>query len=167
MIATVHISTIYECPLERAFKTPILCDVRKVHTGLGPMPKVLDCRDDAGWGQPGSSKKIIIDKTFMSKGGFGFIDKVLEREENKYWVLELSDFQMPMFGLTRFRGKWKTTAIDAGRTRIDYSYQLHSGLALLYPFHWLFAQTLWRIYMWQVVENIRKMAYAGEPYMYP
>ena len=33
MIAKVKITTIYECSLERAFKTPMLCDVSKVHTG--------------------------------------------------------------------------------------------------------------------------------------
>lgn len=27
----VRVSPIYECSLERAFKTPMLCDVKKVH----------------------------------------------------------------------------------------------------------------------------------------
>jgi hypothetical protein len=33
----VHTTDIYNCPLERAFKSPILCDVTKVHTGYGMM----------------------------------------------------------------------------------------------------------------------------------
>ena len=29
---SVTVKTIYNCSLERAFKTPMLCDVSKVHT---------------------------------------------------------------------------------------------------------------------------------------
>ena len=31
-------STIFRCSLERAFRTPMLCDVTKVHTGYLLMP---------------------------------------------------------------------------------------------------------------------------------
>ena len=34
MITKVTVSTIYECSLERAFKTPMLCDVSKIHSNL-------------------------------------------------------------------------------------------------------------------------------------
>jgi hypothetical protein len=46
MTTTVQVSTIYECSLERAFKTPMLCDVSKVHTGYDIMPRVTHCTDD-------------------------------------------------------------------------------------------------------------------------
>lgn len=46
MVSTVTISAIFECSLERAFKTPMLCDVTKVHTGYGFMPRVTHCIDD-------------------------------------------------------------------------------------------------------------------------
>jgi hypothetical protein len=36
-------TTIFNCSLERAFKTPMLCDVSKVHTGYGLMPAVTHC----------------------------------------------------------------------------------------------------------------------------
>ena len=49
----IHTSTIYNCPLERAFKAPILCDVTKVHTGYGLMPAVTKTTNDENWGKVG------------------------------------------------------------------------------------------------------------------
>ena len=167
MRTKITTTTIYHCSLERAFKTPILCDVSKVHTGFaGVMPRVTHSTDDQNWGKPGYSKKIFAASSLTQKGGWVFDDKVIERIENKYWKLELSNFQIPMFGLSRFVGEWSTTEIEPGQVLITYVYTLYSDIALLYPFHWLFGQTLWRMYMKQVLENIRQLAMTNEPYLY-
>ena len=167
MQTRVKITTIYRCSLERAFKTPILCDVTKVHTGFaGIMPRVTHCTDDQHWGQPGYGKKVFVAKSFTQKGGWAFVDKVIERDENKYWKIELSDFKMAMFGFTKFTGEWATTEIEPDKILITYTYTLHSNIALLYPFHWFFAKTFWKVYMKRVAENIRQMAYCYEPYLY-
>jgi hypothetical protein len=167
MTSKIKIETIFQCSLERAFKTPMLCDVSKVHTGFaGIMPKVISSTDDAMWGKPGHSKKIVAAKSLTQRGGWAFTDKVLVRIDNKYWKIELNDFQFPMFGLSKFVGEWKTKEIEPNRIHITYTYTLHSGNFLLYPLHWLFANTLWRIYMHQVIDNIREMAYNQEPYLY-
>ena len=83
----VAISAQYRCSLERAFKTPMLCDVRKVHTGFGLMPKITGVSDDEGWGQPGSSKKVYAAKSLTQSGGYVSMDHVLERRENEYWKI--------------------------------------------------------------------------------
>ena len=54
------VSTIYNSSLEQAFKTPLLCDVSKVHTGYGIMPKVTHCTEDENWGKVGSTKKFML-----------------------------------------------------------------------------------------------------------
>lgn len=164
---TTKISTIYLCSLERAFKTPMLCDVSKVHTGYGVMPKVLYCTDDQNWGQPGSSKKVIVSKSLTQKGGWASVDKVLERIENKYWKIEVSEFKAWMLGFTKFVGEWETTELESNKIRIDYTYTLHAGVFWLYPLNWIFVHTFWRIYMKRVLENIRKMIEQDEPYQYP
>ncbi len=94
----VKVTTTYNCSLERAFKTPMLCDVAKVHTGYGIMPKVTHCTEDAQWGQAGFSKKVFVAKSISQKGGWASVDKVIERIENKYWKIEVSDFQSWMLG---------------------------------------------------------------------
>jgi len=52
----IHTTAIYNCTLERAFKAPILCDVTKVHTGYGLMPRVTKTTNDQDWGKVGSIK---------------------------------------------------------------------------------------------------------------
>lgn len=167
MQSQVKITTLFECSMERAFKTPMLCDVSKVHTGyIALMPRVTHCTEDQNWGKPGGSKKIFVAPSLTQKGGWAFSDRVLERIENKHWKIELSDFRFPMFGFTSFIGEWQTTELEENKIQVDYTYTLISNIALLYPFHWLFAKTFWKLYMKQVTENIRKMAYTNEPYLY-
>lgn len=166
MTTKIKVTTIYNCTLERAFKTPMLCDISKVHTGYGVMPKVIHCTDDENWGQPGSSKKVFVAGSISQKGGFASVDKVIDRIENKYWKIEVSDFQTWMLGFSKFVGEWQTTELETNKILIDYTYTLHSDATLLYPLNWLFAKTFWKIYMKRVLENIRKMAYSNEPYQY-
>lgn len=166
MKSRIKVTTIYNCSLERAFKAPMLCDVSKVHTGYGIMPKVTHCTDDEHWGQPGFSKKVFVAKSLSQKGGWTSVDKVIERIENKYWKIEVSDFKSWMLGFSRFEGEWKTTELEPNKIFVEYSYTLHSDIALLYPLNWLFAKTFWKTYMKQVLENVRQMAYNNEPYRY-
>lgn len=130
------------------------------------MPKVTHCTDDQNWGQPGSTKKVFAAKSMTQKGGFVSVDKVLERIDNKYWKIEVSDFQSWMLGFSKFTGEWATTEIEKNKILIEYTYTLHSEVALLYPLNWIFAKTFWRIYMKQVLNNVRHLAYANEPYLY-
>ena len=162
----ITVTAIYNCPLQRAFKTPMLCDVAKVHTGFIVLPKVTHCTDDENWGKPGSRKKIYAAKSLTQKGGFVSVDRVLERIENKYWKIQVDDFQAWMLGFYKFVGEWQTTELEPNKILVEYTYTLHANGTLLYPLNWFFAKTFWRIYMKQVLENIRKMAEGNEPYLY-
>lgn len=166
MVTKVKVSTLYECSLQRAFKTPILCDVSKVHTGFGIMPRVTHTTDDLGWGKPGSSKKVYVEKSMTQKGGFSSIDRIIERVENQYWVIQVDTFQVWMLGFYKFVGEWKTTELEDKKIRIDYTYNLHAKNPLLYPLNWLFGKLFWKKYMNQVLENIRAMVNNKEPYQY-
>ncbi len=167
MQTKVKVITVYNCSLERAFKTPMLCDVSKVHKGFGVMPRVTHCTEDENWGKPGSTKKVFVAKSLTQKGGWASVDKVIEREENAYWKIEVSEFQAWMLGFSRFTGEWKTTELAPNQIEIEYTYTLHSDVALLYPLNWLFTKTFWKIYMKRVLGNIRKMTISKEPYLYP
>lgn len=166
MKTTTSVSTLYACSLERAFKTPMLCDVAKVHTGYGIMPRVTHCTEDEDWGKPGSSKKVHVAKSLSQKGGFASVDKVIERRENEYWKIEVDEFQSWMLGFYKFIGEWETKEIEPNKIQIIYTYTLHSKAPLLQPFNWLFAKTFWTRYMKQVLENIRQMVLNEEPYLY-
>lgn len=160
------VTTVFNCSLERAFKTPMLCDISKVHTGYGIMPKITHCTDDQNWGKPGFSKKVFAGKSLTQNGGFASVDTVLERVENKYWKIEVSDFQTWILGFSKFTGEWQTTEIEPNKIFIEYTYTLHVESSILFPLNWLFARTFWKTYMKRVLENIRKMAFNKEPYLY-
>ena len=144
----------------------MLCDVSKVHAGYGFMPKVTHCTDDENWGRPGYSKKVFAKRSLIQKGGFASIDTVVERVENKYWKIEVSDFQTWILGFSKFVGEWQTTEKESNRILIEYTYTLHSDITLLYPLNWLFAKLFWKAYMIHVLENIRNMIIKNEPYQY-
>lgn len=166
MKTKVTVRTIYDCTLERAFKTPMLCDVSKVHTGYGPMPRVTHCTEDENWGIPGSSKRVFALKSWVFRGGEVSMDHVLERIENKYWKIEVDQFKMAMLGFTRFTGEWTTNEIAHQRIQIIYTYTLHSSKWYFYPLNWMFTKVFWRIYMKRVLRNIRIMIATNEPYLY-
>lgn len=166
MTTKTSVSTIFHCSLERAFKTPMLCDVSKVHTGFGLMPKVTHCIDDENWGQPGYSKKVYVAKSMAQPGGWASNDKVLERVENQYWKIEVSQFQSWFLGFTKFIGEWTTTELAPNKVLVEYTYTMHSDSLYLYPLNWIFTKTFWRIYMKKVLENIWRMIEKKEPYLY-
>lgn len=167
MQTEVLVKKMYNCSLEQAFKTPILCDVSKVHTGfLGIMPRVTHAIGDEDWGKIGSSKNIVVAKSLTYKEGIAFSDKVIEHVENTHWVIELSGFTSFMFGFSKFVGKWATTEMEPNKILVEYLYILHAEIPWLYPLNWLFAKTLWRLYMKQVMRNIECMIQSNEPYQY-
>lgn len=166
MVFKVKVSDIYECSLERAFKTPMLCDVTKVHTGFGLTPKVTHTSDDEHWGQVNSSKKIFVEKSLTQKGGFASMDHILERKENEYWKIQVDEFQSWMGGFYKFVGEWKTTELEENKILVEYSYSLFSNKPIFYPLNWLFAKLFWPIYMKRVLRNIKTMADNKEPYIY-
>lgn len=167
MVTHARVTTEYRTTLERAFKAPMLCDITKVHTGLGPMPRVTHCTDEADWGRPGSRKTVFMSKTIAFRGGEASVDEVLERVENSHWKIQVGEFKAPMLGFDRFVGEWRTTELAPGRIAIDYRYALHSKQAWLFPLQWLFTRLFWRRYMRQVLENIRVLAEGDAPFLFP
>jgi hypothetical protein len=164
LTVSTEIEAVFDTTLERAFKSPMLCDVRKVHTGHWITPRVLRCTDDSTWGQVGGSRIIHMDGSTFTRPGTS-LDTVLARDENRYWKIEISDFEMFAFGFERFQGEWFTHQQPDGRVHIRYRYTMFSGSPLLYPIHWLFTRLLWRMYMRQVLENIRQLTLQEEPYL--
>ena len=144
----------------------MLCDVTKIHTGYGVMPRVTHTTDDEDWGKEGSSKKIHVARSISQKGGFASMDRIIKRVENEYWIIQVDEFQSWMLGFYKFTGKWKTSKIGERKILVEYSYNLHSKNPIFYLFNWIFVKIFWRQYMKRVLENIRNLAYGLEPYRY-
>ena len=142
----------------------MLCDVTKIHTGYSVTPRVTHCTEDETWGKKGGTRKIFMAKTSSFKGGEASLDKVLERKENEYWKIEISDFKMPSMGFEKFQGEWFTKQLKVGEVEVLYKYTMFSRSLLLYPFHLLFTKIIWKNYMGHVLENVKKLAISEAPY---
>ncbi len=159
------LTAIFNCSLERAFKTPMLCDVTKVHTGYGPMTRCVSVSQDKTWGQIGGSRRVLMEPNFFFKEGQEALDVVLERVENKYWKIEIRDFKYASLGFEKFQGEWYTKENKNGSVEVIYVYTLFSNKILAYPFHWLFTKLFWRNYMKHAMHQIQELAYNNEPYV--
>ncbi len=166
MQTKTKISTLFDTTLERAFKSPMLCDVTKVHTGYGVTPKVTHCTEDDSWGKVGGSRKVHLGRSLLVKAGESSLDKVLAREENRYWKIEICEFSSWMFGFEKFQGEWITTKLPDGKIEVHYIYTLFSSSLLFYPFHFLFTKLVWRNYMRHCLENVRQLALNNSPYLH-
>lgn len=166
MRTTTEITSLFHTTLERAFKSPMLCDITKIHTGHGVTPRVTHCTDDESWGRVGGSRKVHMVKTPMFKGGEASLDTVLDRKENAYWKIEVSDFKTWSMGFSKFQGEWFTEQLPEGKVQVCYRYTLFSDSVLFYPFHWLFTKVIWRNYMKHVLENIRELTEEQAPYLH-
>jgi hypothetical protein len=144
----------------------MLCDVTKVHSGYGLFPRVTHCTEDENWGKVGGSRKVFVARSIGFRGSEAALDVVIERVENQYWKIEVRDFKFWMMGFEKFQGEWITTPLQDGKIQVRYIYTLFSKDRVLFPFHWLFTKTIWRMYMVHVLENIRILAMHNEPYLY-
>ena len=70
-------------------------------------------------GKIGYSKKVYVAKSLTQNGGWASDDKVIERVENKYWKIEVSNFQSWLLGFSKFVGEWKTTELETGKVLIE------------------------------------------------
>jgi hypothetical protein len=166
MRTKTEVTAIFDTTLERAFKSPMLCDITKVHTGYKVMPRVIHCTEDESWGQVGSSRKVFMGKSLIFKGGESLLDKVLERKENHYWKIEVCDFKFWILGFEKFQGEWITTELPNGKIQIRYIYTMFSNSKFFFPFQWLFTKIVWRNYMKHAIDNIRQLAINESPYLH-
>lgn len=166
MKSSTTIKMIFNCSLESAFKTPMLSDVRKIHTGYSITPKVTHTTEDESWGKVGGSRKIFMEKNTFFPGGESGLDTVLERIENKYWKIEIGELKHVAFGIEKFQGEWMTREIEPNKIEVTYRYSVFSKNNLYYVFHWYLTNIIWRDYMKHAMKNIKVMAENNEPYLY-
>ena len=78
---------------ECCFKVPVYCDVKDIMTGYGPLPPSEGVTQDESWANPKGCRIILAFGKPLCK------EKIISRDENKYWKYELVDFQQNTFFL--------------------------------------------------------------------
>ena len=166
MKTIVEVEAIFHCPLERAFKTPILGDATQFLVGYGPVPAVEKFTDDGSWGRPGGKRIPHSAKSFLSKGGEIGVDEVYVREENKYWKWGVAEFRQWSMGYTEFQGELFFREASPGSVHIRWVYTLFSNSLPAYPFHWAFGNLFWKGQMKVAISKMRAYAESTAPFVY-
>jgi hypothetical protein len=163
---TNTITATFNCPVDRAFKTPILGDATKILIGYWGMQLVAGFADDQTWGKPGGTRVPLTagPLSFMAPR-FG-IDEIFVRHENHYWQWGVSRFGPAIFFSTHNCGEWWTTDNHNGTITVTWKYTWYSTSWLTHPYNWLFVKLFWRKVMKNGMANIKQMAEAGEGYLY-
>lgn len=166
MKASYSIEVIFNCSLERAFKTPILGDATKYLCGYGPIPAVERFVKDETWGKVGGSRIPIFKKNFFFKGGkFGF-DEVFERIENIYWKWGVSQLGALLFFTTHNIGEWWCTLNNNNTITVTYKYTYYAKNMFTQPFNWLFVKLFWRPFMKKAMQQMKIFAESKAPFSY-
>ena len=166
MKTIVEVKAVFNCSLERAFKTPILGDATQFLVGYGPVPAVEKFTKDGTWGRPGGTRIPHSAKNFMSKGGEVGLDKIYAREENSYWNWGIAEFYQWSMGFTEFRGELFFKETDVNVIHVRWVYALYSKRFLAYPFHWFFANVFWKGQMRIAIQHMKKYAESDFEFLY-
>jgi hypothetical protein len=166
LLTTTTVTGILKCPIDRAFKTPMLGDATKILIGFGGIQLISGFAKDETWGVAGGSR-VPIAKRFLilNPGEFG-LDQIFVRDENKYWKWGVSQFRPALFFAIENCGEWWVADNNNGTISATWKYTWYSRNILTHPINWLFVKIFWRQIMKNGMDSIKQMAEAETPYVY-
>lgn len=161
MVSKTH-KIIINSSTESCFKVPIYCDVKDIMTGYGPLPPSEGVILDNSWANPKGSRTVLA---------FGkplCIEKIIEREENKYWKYELIDFQQTtFFFVKRVIGEIVVINIAKEKCEVATTYSFENKNIFTSIITYLFVKILWSGLQKKGLRNIKKLAENNANYIYP
>lgn len=177
MKATFEIESLFDSPLELAYRTPIHGDATKILRGFGPIPPCIRFDEDETWGKEGGTRIPVMKGNWLLKGGRMGLDKVLIREDNKYWKWQVTDFgTWTLFFTNKAVGEWwveEAPNQNGGRDngslqgiKVKWKYTYHASNTITQPFNWLFVKLFWRVVMKRGMKYIQEMAEKRAPFLY-
>lgn len=161
------IKEIFNCSLERAFKSPILGDATQYLDGHFLQPPVVGFEDDETWGKVGGFRYPVTNGNLFLKKGRIFKDEVLERVENDYWKWTIYNFEVnSLFFAEKELAMWKVNKLSENTFEVEYSYQFYSKNILLQPINWIFMQFQYRGMMKKALKGIKAFAESDQEFVY-
>lgn len=159
MKASVKLKAIFNCNIERAFKAPILGDATKFLNGYLFQPPIIGFDDVENWGNINGERVPIIKGNIIVKSHRIFTDKITERNENKNWKWELSNFtSIYLFFAYKAVGEWEVNEILRDKIFVVYKYSYFSKNILCHPINWLFVKIQLKGMMRKAIKGIKKQA---------
>ena len=153
---------IIECNIERAYKTPIYCDLKKIMTGYGPLPPSEGVINDITWANEKGERTVLAFRKELCT------ESIIERVENKYWKYQLTNFkQNTFFFVVKVEGEIWVKEITAEKQELKSTYSFHNKYFLTAPITYLFVKLLWSGLQKKGLKNMKYLAETKVPYVYP
>lgn len=167
MAATHTVTATFRSGVERAWKTPILGEIREILTGYLLVPPIVDVTEDATWGREGGTRIPHTARLLFIPGGPVGLDEVLVRKENEYWKWEVREIKMgTLFFLERAQGQYWVSQGEDGTARVRWTYTLTPTRKIWSPIVWLFTKIMWAGVMRRAIRNMQRIAESDAPFVY-
>ena len=164
---TVYEKSIFNCGIDRAFKAPILGDATRFLNGYLCQPPIIGFENDENWGLLDGIRYPIIQGNFFIKAHRIFKDKIIEKNNNRFWKWELTNFTSPyLFFAYRAIGSWSVQKLSHRKISILYSYSYFSKNLLCHPINWLFVKIQLKGMMNKALIGIKTQAESNKDFYY-
>lgn len=133
-------------------------DLTSIFTGYGPLPAVIETRDQSGnWDGPGQTRTVVLADKSTARETL----TLYERPRNfGYTVSEFSG----SLGLLaeKAEGWWDFQEIgESGTTDIEWHYTFYSRSWSAYPLLWFIARIFWQGYMRKALDIMKQQIEGG------
>lgn len=163
----ISIKAVFNCSLERAFKSPILGDATKYLDGHLLQPPVIGFEDDNTCGKVGGHRYPVTNVNLFLKKGRIFKDKILERNENESWKWTIYNFEVnSLLFAEKANAEWRVVEVSENKYQVEYSYDFYSKNIFLQPINWLFMQLQYRGVMKIAPKGIKAFAESEQVFVY-
>ena len=138
------VSTTIEASIEEAFGQIVPIDLTSIFTGYGPLPAVMQTRDQSGaWDAAGRTRTVAFSDGSTAR------ESLTEYEYPHRFAYAIDHFTGVLRLLaSEARGEWWFEQVPGRKaTAIRWRYQFVSRFKFLEPLVGLFTRLLWRGYM--------------------
>ncbi len=167
MSTKISLNDVFNCSLDRAFKSPILGDATQYLNGYFLQPPVVGFEEDETWGKVEGYRFPITNGNLVLKQGRIFKDKILERVENKSWKWVIYNFEVnSLFFAEKAIATWKVKYLDENKYEVEYSYEFYARNMFLQPVNWLFMHLQYKGMMNKALSAIKAFAESKQGFLY-
>lgn len=141
---TVQVHASIAAPVDRVFRHIVPIDLTTIFTGYGPLPAVVDTRDQSGgWDGSGQTRTVHLSDGSTAK------EYLIAYDRPNSFSYIVSEFSGPLGYLAReARGHWSFSQHDGeAPTMVVWKYTFYARSWIAYSMLWLIAVFLWRGYM--------------------
>ncbi len=152
MIITKNCACRIKGNITNVFNAPIYKDVRKIMTGYGPLPASEGVSKEINWGEKDGYRLLLgFGKEFCK-------ETIIEKQPNKYWKYQLSDFKnASFFFITKVEGEIWVEKTENSMASFTNKYSFYNRNLFTLPITFLFVHLLWGGLQKKALKNLKNI----------